>query len=80
MKKVLLIPDSFKGTLSARQVCQIVSEELLRLCPGMEVVSLPVADGGEGTVDALLTALGGRRVTVSCRGPYGEGWRDVTAS
>ena len=72
MKKVLLIPDSFKGTLSARQVCQIVSEELLRLCPGMEVVSLPVADGGEGTVDALLTALGGRRVTVSCRGPYGE--------
>lgn len=70
--KVLLIPDSFKGTLSARQVCDTVSEVVLRLCPGAEVVSLPVADGGEGTVDALLTALGGRRVTVPCRGPYGE--------
>lgn len=59
MKKVLIVPDSFKGTLSSREVCDIMGAAVQRRFPGTEVVKLPVADGGEGTVDAFLAAMGG---------------------
>lgn len=70
--KVVLMPDSFKGTLSARDFCAVAEEEIKKLDPTDEVVSLPVADGGEGTVDAFLTAVGGQRVEVPCQDPYGR--------
>ena len=70
--KWILVPDSFKGTMSSREVCGILREELLDWMPGAEVISLPVADGGEGSVDAFLEAVGGRRVSVPCTGPDGE--------
>ena len=81
MKRVLLVPDSFKGTLSSRQVCEIMEEQLRRFFPQADLVSLPVADGGEGSVEAFLTAAGGQRKQVSVTGPFGKllwhpaGWR-----
>ena len=72
MERYVLAPDSFKGTLESREICAIVTEEILRAKPNAQVISLPVADGGEGSVDAFLTALGGTRVDVPCHGPYME--------
>lgn len=72
MDRFVLVPDSFKGTLSSQDICAILKEEILRAKPGAEVISIPVADGGEGSVDAFLTALGGTRVEVSCHGPHME--------
>ena len=56
MKKYVLIPDSFKGTLSSADICRIAAEEIRRLEPEAEIDAIPVADGGEGTADAFLTA------------------------
>ena len=72
MHKYVLIPDSFKGTLSSREVCQIVAEAIRSQEPEAEICAIPVADGGEGTVDAFLSAVGGQQVPVACTGPYGE--------
>ena len=70
MKKFLLIPDSFKGTMSSTQICSIMEEAIHRYYPESTVVSIPVADGGEGSVDSFLTAMGGKRVVVEVTGPY----------
>lgn len=72
MKKVLLIPDSFKGTMSSAEICSIMEERIRAYYPDAEVLSIPVADGGEGTVDSFLTAMGGEKVTVTVKGPYME--------
>lgn len=72
MKKIVLIPDSFKGTMSSEEICSIMAEQITRLFPESEVVQIPVADGGEGTVDAFITAVGGRRIPCTVSGPYGE--------
>lgn len=75
MKKVVLIPDSFKGTLSSQQICDILREKVQLHFPGCETVSIPVADGGEGSVDAFLTALGGEKVWETVKNPYFEDMR-----
>ena len=72
MKKVIIIPASFKGTLSAQQICRILKEKVHQQFPACEVVTVPVADGGEGSVDCFLEALGGRKETVQVHGPYME--------
>ena len=72
MERYVLVPDSFKGTLSSAEVCEIMEQEILGAVPEADVVAIPVADGGEGSVDAFLTALGGRRIEVPCHGPYME--------
>ena len=72
MAKYVLIPDSFKGTLSSEDICRIASEEILRLEPEAEICAIPVADGGEDTVDAFLAAVGGTRAEVPCTGPCGQ--------
>lgn len=72
MASYIVIPDSFKGTLSSVEVCRIVEEVIHTLEPEARVRTIPVADGGEGTVDAFLAAVGGRRVNVTCTGPCGE--------
>ncbi|EET62950.1 glycerate kinase [Marvinbryantia formatexigens DSM 14469] len=77
LMKFVLIPDSFKGTLSSTQICAICHEKIKARFPGAEIVSVPVADGGEGSVDAFLTAVGGTRETVTVKGPYFE---DMPAS
>lgn len=77
MKKIVLVPDSFKGTLSATRVCEIMEDVIRTQSPQTKVVSIPVADGGEGSVDCFLRAVGGTRVDVVVKGPYFE---DMTAA
>ncbi len=72
MEKILLVPDSFKGTLSSRQVCQVMAGQLHRFFPQAQVKSIPVADGGEGSVEAFLAAAGGERRMLTVTGPFGE--------
>ena len=70
MKKVILIPDSFKGTMSSSEICQIMRSVILEHYPECDVKSIPVADGGEGSVDAFLDAVGGEKVYKEVTGPY----------
>lgn len=55
--KIVLAPDSFKGSLSAESVCDALQTGLKRVLPAAEIVRRPMADGGEGTLDAVVTAL-----------------------
>ncbi|MEZ4688299.1 MAG: glycerate kinase [Bacteroidia bacterium] len=59
---VLVAPNAFKGNLDARQVARALAKGLNRANPALSVIQLPIADGGEGTVDILLEATGGQRV------------------
>jgi glycerate kinase len=68
---VLVAPDKFKGTLTAAQVAAHVAAGLGQARPGLRCVQVPVADGGDGTVDAAAAA-GYRRVELSVRGPTGQ--------
>lgn len=70
--KFILIPDSFKGTLSSEEICSIAREKVEKYFPEAEIAGVPVADGGEGSVDAFITALGGSKVTVTVKNPYFE--------
>lgn len=70
--KVLIAPDSFKGSLSAPEVAALVEAGFSEVFPDWEYVLAPVADGGEGTVAALVTACGGRIVDYEVTGPLGE--------
>ena len=70
--KFILIPDSFKGSLTSSEICEIIHEKIQLHFPDAEVISVPVADGGEGSVDAFITAVGGQKVKVSVKGPYFE--------
>lgn len=72
MKKAVLIPDSFKGTLSSKEICNIIEKSISYHFPKCNVVSIPVADGGEGSVDCFLESLGGNKVYESVKNPYFE--------
>ena len=72
MKKFVLIPDSFMGTLSSKQICNIMKEEINKQFDNAEVVSIPVADGGEGSVDCFLSALNGKKIEHIVSGPFFE--------
>jgi glycerate kinase len=69
-RHVVIAPDKFKGTLTAAQVAEHVAAGLDRACPGLRSVQVPVADGGDGTVDAAQAA-GYRRVETGVCGPTG---------
>ena len=72
MNRYILMPDSFKGTMSSATICQIMEKAIRRFEPDAEIVSIPVADGGEGSVDAFLTALGGEKRVERVTGPLGK--------
>ena len=72
MSKYVLVPDSFKGTMTSREICEIMQHAIERIDSDAKIISVPVADGGEGTVDAFLSALGGKRKTVAATGPHFE--------
>lgn len=71
MKRFLIAPDSFKGTMSADTVASIVKDAILARIPDAEITCLPMADGGEGLTDACLRILGGEKVTLTVTGPMG---------
>lgn len=72
MQNFILVPDSFKGTLSAIEVCNIMKSSIKNLYEDANIISVPVADGGEGTVDAFLYALGGEKKSVWVRDAFNE--------
>ena len=75
MKKIILMPDSFKGTMSSSEICALMKEQILRHFPDCRVDSIPVADGGEGTVECFIEAMNGVRHTLTVKGPFME---DIT--
>jgi glycerate kinase len=70
--RVLIAPDKFRGTLSAEQAAVAIATGWRRARPEDLVDAVPLADGGEGTMDALVAALGGDRRTRRVRGPLGD--------
>lgn len=72
MKKCIIAPDSFKGSMSAIEICDIAQQTIAKFYPDCEVKSIPVADGGEGTVDCFLRALGGEKVEIEVNNLFME--------
>ncbi|HEY8450986.1 MAG TPA: glycerate kinase [Natronosporangium sp.] len=70
--RIVVAPDSFKGSLPASRVCDAVAAGVLRAVPGAEVVAVPMADGGEGTLDCFLAARAGDVVEVAAADPLGR--------
>ena len=68
MKKIVIIPDSFKGTMSSEEICDLVSSAIGKNYPDCSCITFPVADGGEGTVDAFRC----KKVYVDVTGPWNE--------
>lgn len=72
IRKIILAPDSFKGTLSAAQVCGLLKAVVLKYFPECEVKTFPMSDGGEGFLDAMLLAAGGKKTRIRVTGPLGS--------
>ncbi len=72
MKKVVIAPDSFKGTMSSVEICDIAKNIFAKHAPACEVVALPIADGGEGSIDCFLSAIGGEKIYATVKGPHFE--------
>lgn len=70
--KLVIAPDSFKESLSARQAAQAIAAGWRAVYPQAEIHLCPMADGGEGTVDAVLAATGGQRRELKVCGPLGQ--------
>lgn len=71
-RKIVVAPDSFKGSLSAREVADCCRDAIRRAMPSAETVCVPLADGGEGTVDAVCGQMGGEMAECSVHGPLGR--------
>ena len=69
MMKIIIAPDSFKGSLPALSVCHAVAEGIKRVYPNALIISTPMADGGEGTVDAVLESMKGLKIQAEVNDP-----------
>ena len=70
--RIIVAPDSFKGSVSALGVAEAMERGIQAVFPEAEVIKVPIADGGEGTVEALVAATAGRMMHTKVRGPMGE--------
>lgn len=70
--KIVLVPDSFKGSMTSLEICEILTDKILEFYPRCDIVTIPVADGGEGTVDSFLSAMKGEKIEVIVKGPLFE--------
>jgi glycerate 2-kinase len=70
--KIVIAPDSYKGSMTAAEVAEAMARGVRRLFPDAELDLIPMADGGEGTVQALVDATGGRLIEASVTGPLGQ--------
>lgn len=68
--RILIAPDSFKGSLTAREVADNIEKGILKVYPAAEIYKLPLADGGEGTVDALIYARNGKKYLKKLPAPW----------
>ena len=71
-RKIVIAPDKFKGSLSGAAAAAAIAAAFAEVFPDAAIVQKPVADGGEGTAQALLASLGGREVTRRVTGPDGK--------
>jgi glycerate kinase len=71
MRRYVIAPDSFKGTMTSREICDLIEAVILEVDPGAIIDKIPIADGGEGLVDAFLAMSGGqgRRIETQVTGP-----------
>ena len=73
MKKIVIAPDSFKGTLSSLQVCNIVKASLLEERDDLHIIEVPIADGGEGMTESFMCAFGdSEKVELKAKSPLGR--------
>ena len=72
MTKYVVAPDSFKESMTAKEVCDAMEKGIKKAASAAEVIKVPMADGGEGTVDSLVDATNGQRVIVEVTGPLGN--------
>jgi glycerate kinase len=70
--KIVIAPDSFKGTNTSIDVCNLIETGILRVFPDADIRKIPVADGGEGTVDAVISAVNGKTDSLEVTGPLGK--------
>ena len=70
--KIIIAPDSFKGSLSAIEAANAINKGIKNACKEAETVLLPVGDGGEGTMETLVAATGGTIRTLTVTGPFGN--------
>ncbi|MDE9541011.1 glycerate kinase [Xenorhabdus bovienii] len=70
--KIVIAPDSFKESLSALQVAEAIEQGFREIFPQAAYIKLPMADGGEGTVESLVAATGGQRISCSVTDPLGQ--------
>lgn len=81
VNKIVIAPDSFKESLTALEAAQAIEKGLRRVLPMADIIKVPMADGGEGTVQALVDATNGKRLTKTVTGPLGvpvEGFIGLT--
>ncbi len=70
--RVIIAPDSYKGSLSATAVAEAMAQGVAQVFPAAKIIKVPIADGGEGTVEALLTAVGGQVIEEEVQDPIGR--------
>ena len=70
--RIVIAPNAFKGSLSALEAATAIGEGIRNAVPDADLVLVPIADGGDGTVDALVAATQGDRRTLRVRGPLGD--------
>ena len=70
--KVIIAIDSFKGSLTSMEAGLAIKQGILKAKPNADIIIKPLADGGEGTTDALISGLGGKRIDLTVTGPMGD--------
>ena len=70
MPKIVVASDSFKGTLSSKEICTIAKNTINKILPSYEVITFPIADGGEGTVDFFIESLSFKKVPIKIKDAY----------
>ena len=70
--KIIISPDSFKGTMTSGEVTSVIKTAIKKVDNNIETICLPIADGGEGTLDALIKATKGRYLTAVVQNPLGK--------
>ena len=73
MKKIVIAPDSFKGTLSSLEVCELVKKSLLEERDDLEIIEVPIADGGEGMTESFMCAIpDSEKIVLKAKSPLGR--------
>ena len=72
MKKIIIAPDSFKGNLTSLEVASCLEKGIKRVLPKAKCIKVPMADGGEGTVQSMVDAANGKLIKKRVKGPNGK--------